>query len=124
MSEENIVSKPEGKGLAITGFILALVGIVFNVFVMGAALLSGNSGLAWFWVVLCAAGAGFSAMGMMKLGKTGGKKGLAIAGLVIGIIAVIWSAMGAMAVGEAADAVGGLMQNLDTINDAMQNIEH
>jgi len=49
------------------------------------------------------------------LGKTGGKKGLAIAGLVIGIIAVIWSAMGAMAVGEAADAVGAF-------GDAMQNL--
>jgi len=119
MSEENIVSKPEGKGLAVTGFILATVGICLNVFVMAAAVLSGNTGLAWFWVVLCAAGAGLSAMGMMKLGKTGGKKGLAIAGLVIGIIAVIWSAMGAMAVGEAAAAVGA---GLDALQDL--NLQH
>ena len=116
MSEENSGGQPQGKGLAITGFILATVGLVFNAFVMAAAILSGNKGLAWFWVILCVAGAGLSAMGMMKLGKTGGKKGLAIAGLIIGLIAAIWSVMSAMAVGEAADIMGDAFDQLDDID--------
>ena len=116
MSEENNGAQPEGKGLAITGFILATVGLVFNAFVMAAAVLSGNKGLAWFWVILCVAGAGLSAMGMMKLGKTGGKKGLAIAGLIIGLIAVLWSVVSALAVGAAADAMGDAFNQLDSID--------
>ena len=116
MSEENSGAQPQGKGLAITGFILATIGLVFNAFVMAAAVLSGNKGLAWFWVILCVAGAGLSAMGMMKLGKTGGKKGLAIAGLIIGICAVVWSAWSAMAVGEAADVMGDAWDQLDSVD--------
>jgi len=79
--------------------------------------LSGNKGLAWFWVILCVAGAGLSLMGMMKLGKTGGKKGLAIAGLIIGLVAVVWSAWSAMAVGEAADAVGDVWEQLENLEN-------
>lgn len=114
MSEENSVAKPEGKGLAVSGFVIALVGLVLNVPVMAAALLSGSKGLGYFWVIFCALGLILSVLGMKKLGETGGKKGLAIAGLVIGIVAVVWSLMGAMAIGEAADLVNEAYKNIDT----------
>ncbi|MGY8927362.1 MAG: hypothetical protein ACKVJC_08710, partial [Flavobacteriales bacterium] len=83
MSEENSVAKPEGKGLAIGGFVISLVGLIFTGMVMAIVLLNmatgGGMGLAYFWVVLCLASVIMSAMGMKKLGATGGKKGLAIA---------------------------------------------
>ena len=121
MSEENNGAKPQGKGLAVTGFILALVGLVLNAPVMGAALLSGSMGLGYFWVVLCVVGTILSAMGMMKLGKTGGKKGLAIAGLIIGIVAIIWSVVSAMAIGAAADQLG---EGMDELNRTLQDLEN
>ena len=51
---------------------------------------------------------------MSKLGKTGGKKGLGIAGLVIGIVAVIWSlilALGVGVVSTGADTLGDDFKN-------------
>jgi len=122
MSEEN-TTKPQGKGLAVSGFIVALVGLVLNLPVMAAALLSGSSGTAYFWVSLCVLGLVLSIMGMIKLGKTGGKRGLAIAGLVIGIVASIWSISSALAVGAAADQVNEMYEQLgdDTLKDAFQD---
>jgi hypothetical protein len=121
MSEEN-TTKPQGKGLAVSGFVIALVGLVLNLPVMAAAVLSGSAGTAYFWVVLCLAGLILSIMGMIKLGKTGGKRGLAIAGLVIGIVASVWSVSSALVVGEAADQVGEMYDNLDenALNDAFE----
>ena len=98
---------PQGKGLAVTGFILSLVGLIFSswIAVIAAAMIiaGGSAWLMYFWLVLCIASVVMSAMGMSKLGKTGGKKGLAIAGLVIGIVATIWAIVLTMGLG-AADA--------------------
>lgn len=117
MSELNITNKPQGKGLAVTGFILSLVGLAFGWLVYGiitataiaAAALGQKSGmgLGYFWIVLCIAGVVLSAMGMAKLGKTGGKKGLGIAGLVIGIVALIWTIVMHIGVGTAVAAANG-----------------
>lgn len=95
--EETTTQKPQGKGMAVAGFVIALVALVFYVFVATAvtfaAALGGGYGLGIFWLVLSLAGTGLCVMGMMKLGKTGGKKGLAIAGMIIGIIAVVLTTM-------------------------------
>lgn len=128
MSEEVNVSKPEGKGLAVSGFIIALVGLVLNLPVMATALLSGSKGLAYFWVFVCVLGLVLAIMGMKKLGATGGKKGLAIAGLVIGIVAVLWSLTSAMAIGEASDLVNQAydqidLQDLQDIADELEDIQ-
>ena len=56
-------------------------------------------------------------MGMMKLGKTGGKKGLAIAGMIIGIIAVILSAMLVMSISKIHSEAGALG---DQFKEAME----
>lgn len=121
-------TQPQGKGLAVTGFILALVGMIFGWLVYGiitanaiaAAALGQEAGmgLGYVWIVLCAASVILSAMGMAKLGKTGGKKGLAIAGLVVGIVALIWTVVMHMGVGaavDAANAAGSLQQQLQAM---------
>jgi hypothetical protein len=123
-------TKPQGKGLAVTGFILALVGFLFGWLVYGiitvaavaAAAMGQKSGmgLGYFWIVLCVAAVIMSAMGMMKLGKTGGKRGLAIAGLIIGIVALIWTIMLHLGVGKAIDAANS---NSNSIQKQLQEMK-
>ncbi len=121
----NTTQTPQGKGLAVTGFVLSLVGLVFYFIIAGivavSALVGGGYGLGIFWLVLCLAGTGLSVMGMMKLGKTGGKKGLAIAGMIIGIIAVIMTAMLVMGIGKM-QAAGGMLGSefKNEMNKAME----
>lgn len=119
--EETTTQKPQGKGLAVAGFVISLVALVFYVFVATAvtfaAALGGGYGLGIFWLVLSLAGTGLCVMGMMKLGKTGGKKGLAIAGMIVGIIAVILTAMLVMSIGKIQSA-GGEMG--DKFKEAME----
>jgi len=112
MSETN--TPPQGKGLAIGGFVLSLVGLVMSSWIAGIAAISiatGGSGwLMYFWLVLCIVSIVLSAMGMSKLGKTGGKKGLGIAGLVIGIVATVWALILVLGLSVASSA-------LDTAGD-------
>jgi hypothetical protein len=94
--------KPEGKGAAVGGFILALVGIIvpFNVI----AVLMGSAVMAYIGLAICLVSVILCAMAMGKLKKTGGKRGLAIAGLVIGLAATVWSALAVASIGDAIDA--------------------
>jgi hypothetical protein len=127
MSELNVSNAPQGKGLAVTGFVLSLVGLIFSSWIAAIAVVSiiagGSAWLMYFWLVLCIASIVLSVMGMSKLGKTGGKKGLGVAGMVIGIVATIYSiilVMGLSVAASAADSVGsGAMQ--DAMEEAMQN---
>lgn len=104
--------QPEGKGMAVAGFVISLVALVFYVFVATAvtfaAALGGGYGLGIFWLVLALAGTVLSVMGMMKLGKTGGKKGLGMAGMIIGIIAVILTTMLVMGIAKIQSEAGAL----------------
>ena len=118
---------PEGKGMAVAGFVMSLVGLVLYLPVAGvvglSALAGGGYGLGIFWLVLCLAGTGLCVMGMMKLGKTGGKKGLSIAGMVIGIVAVILSLMLVMGIAKAqkaGDMFGDKFK--DAMNQGMQQM--
>lgn len=96
---------PQGKGLALTGFILSLVGLILSSWIAAIALVSiatgGSAWLMYFWDVLCIASVILSAMGMSKLGKTGGKKGLGIAGLIIGIVATVYAIILTLGLGAA-----------------------
>lgn len=108
--EETTTQKPEGKGMAVAGFVISLVGLVFYFIIAGIvglqALAGGGYGLGIFWLVLTLAGTALSVMGMMKLGKTGGKKGLAIAGMIIGIIALVLTVLLVMGISKAQQAGG------------------
>lgn len=121
MSEnENLggATAPEGKGLAIGGFVLSLVALVLSSWIAALATISvmagGSAWLIYLWVVISIISVVLSAMGMSKLGKTGGKKGLGIAGLVIGIVAIVWSLILALGIGAAStsmDAMGDEFRN-------------
>lgn len=130
MSEGNN-TQPQGKGLAIGGFILALVGLIFTSIVMGIVMANmmtgGGKGLAYFWVVLCAVSVVLSVMGMSKLGKTGGKKGLAIAGMIIGIVATIWAILALLGLsameGIANEAMGEGFEELGNALDELEQLQ-
>jgi len=99
---------PQGKGMAVAGFVISLVALVFYFVIAGIvalqALAGGGYGLGIFWLILSLLGTGLSVMGMMKLSKTGGKKGLAIAGMVIGLVAVVLTLLLVMGISKAQQA--------------------
>lgn len=125
MSETTNVnsSAPQGKGAAVSGFILSLIGIVvpFNVL----AVLAGSAFVAYFGLVLCLASVVLCAMAMGKLKRTGGKRGLAVAGLVIGLVASVWSLLAVVSINEAIDArnkgVGELQHELMDMQRELEN---
>lgn len=121
-------NKPEGKGLAVGGFVLALVGLVLSSIIAGLAtasvMLGGSAWLMYLWIVLCVASVIMSAMGMSKLGKSGGKKGLAVAGLVIGIVAVVWSVILLLGISAAASIKSDLDTRFDTeLNNSLEELQ-
>ena len=124
MSEENNVSQPQGKQMGVAGFVLALVTLILSTWIAGVAIVGGSVWLMYFWLVLAIASVVLSAMGMSKLGKTGGKKGLAIAGLVIGIVSVIYCLILSAGMAAAASAINdysNLANDYSNIMDAYGN---
>lgn len=124
-------NQPQGKGLAVGGFILSLVGLIFTgligVIAAGMIITGGSPWLAYLWVVLCIASVIMSAMGMSKLGKTGGKKGLGIAGLIIGIVATVWSLFMAIGLGAINEGIGENkldMQGLQELSNDLEKMEN
>ena len=92
-----------GKGQTIAGFVLGIVGIVFGI-------LSG-----WFSVIglpVSVVGLVFAVIGGKKLRANEQPTGLATAGLVLGIIAVVFTAIAFFTCGLcvicATATVGGL----------------
>lgn len=80
-----------GKALGVAGFVISLVALVLWMPISAAAVFSaafgGGMGLSGFWLIVSILGLVLSVLGLMKANKGGGKKGMAIAGLVIGLIA-------------------------------------
>jgi predicted metalloprotease len=54
---------------------------------------------------------------MMKLGKTGGKKGLAITGMILGLVAVILTTLLVMGIGKIQEGTAKLG---DEFKDALE----
>ncbi|MBC9812237.1 hypothetical protein H9Y05_07060 [Crocinitomicaceae bacterium CZZ-1] len=135
MSENQNGTAVQGKGLGVTGFVLALVTLVLASWmaVMAAAsiALGGSGWIMYLWLVLAIASVVLSVMGMVKLGKTGGKKGLAIAGMVIGIVSTVYSiilVLGLNAAAAISDQYGEELRkelnNIDweqELNDELNN---
>jgi hypothetical protein len=130
---EETTQKPQGKGLAVTGFVISLVAIVFFWIISPIALATaafGGNGyiLSAIWLVLSLAGAALCFMGMKKLGATGGSKGLAMTGLILCLVAVALCAWLIYGVSQAQSAVGDAMNQLgpefqnamDQIGDSIQ----
>jgi len=126
MSEENNGVQPQGKQMGVAGFVLAIATLVLSSWIaaMAAAsiIMGGSAWLMYIWLVLAIISVVLSAMGMSKLGKTGGKKGLAVAGLVIGIVSVVWCGIlvaGLSVASSAADTFG----DSDEWKDAMEQLD-
>jgi len=116
-----------GKGLGVAGFVIALVALVFWVFVSGAAVLQaafgGGMPLSIFWVVLSLLGFVLALMGFMAAKKGNGKKGLAITGIVLGLVATALSIRTVMVVKEVKDNVGKEGQEmLDKMKEGFKDI--
>ncbi len=111
-------SSKAGKGLGVSGFVISLVALVFWLFVSAAAVLSaalgGGMGLASFWLIFSFAGLALSVLGFVKANKAGAKKGLAITGIIIGLVATLLSISTVSGVSKAQDefAKAGLGSNI------------
>lgn len=121
----------EGKGLAITGFVLAIVGLIFAptiAVIVALSMASGAGSVAMMilWLALCMLSIGLSVAAMQKLAKTKGKQGLAIAGLVIGIVATVYSIILVFGLNTAASLIDGssyqLKDFIETIDDSKNKI--
>ena len=103
-SVDEVVIKPEGKGLAVSGFVISLAAIllfggiayVAAMQAVQAAMLSimgtpsdGGYLISFIWLGVSIIGLVLSAIGMSKLKKSGAKRGLAVAGLIISIVTVL-----------------------------------
>lgn len=112
------VNVSTGKGLGVSGFVISLVALVFWLFVSAAAILAaaigGGMGLASFWLLFSITGLALSVLGFIKANKAGAKKGMAITGLIIGLIATLLSITTVAGVSKAQDefAKAGLGSNI------------
>ncbi|WP_343633526.1 hypothetical protein [Fluviicola sp.] len=118
-------SAPQGKGMAVTGFVLALAGLLLNNVMFGIAVVSmglGGSGwLMYLWLVVNIVSIVLSVMAMGKLKKTGGKRGLAIAGMIIGICGTVWAIILTMGLAAAASLTSGMSDDMrDAFKDGMK----
>lgn len=129
--EKTTPQKIQGKGFAISGFVIGLVALVFYVFIATFVTLSaafgGGYGLGIFWLALSLSGTTLSILGVMKLRRTGGKTGLGIAGITIGTIALIFTTMLVLSIGqtksEAAALGGQLIDIKDKFEESMEQSE-
>lgn len=116
---------PQGKGMAVTGFVLALAAFLLNNVMAGIAIVSiglGGSGwLMYLWLVVNIVSVVLCVMAMGKLKKTGGKRGLAIAGMIIGIVGTVWAIILTMGMAAAASMSGDLSNEMrDAFKEGMQ----
>ena len=119
---------PQGKGMGVAGFVISLVALVLfwiiSPIAMLSALAGGGMGLAGFWLVISLLGTLLSVMGMMKLGKTGGKKGLATTGMILGIVSTILCVWLLMGVNTAHKTVGDAGKELlNQLQEGIQNMD-
>ena len=129
MSEEldsTTSSAPSGKTKGILGFVLSLVSFLLGGWVIAALFAATFSvGAAALGLLLPIGAIVFSAMGKKASKAAGEKRGLAVAGLVIGICALVYLAIAVTGVAAMASfATGAGMDALQDFGDAMQNLEH
>ncbi|MCE3258759.1 MAG: hypothetical protein K0S12_400 [Bacteroidetes bacterium] len=122
--EQNNTTTPAngnaGKGLGIAGMILGIVAII----------VSFVPCFGWWAVVLAVVGLVLSVVSMSQAKKAGASKGMAIAGMICSILAIIigsiWIFIIAKATTEGADMFKEAMEKsgaLDSLNKAMDQLK-
>ena len=119
MSEEITGGSMPGKSQGTIGFVLSLVALVLGWLILPMLYVGMGSIGGIIGLLIPVAGIVLSAMGMSKLKKSGGSTGLAVTGLILGIIAFIILIF--IYMGSAA-AVGGaeMLQDNAAFQNAMQ----
>jgi hypothetical protein len=114
-----------GKGMGTAGFVISLIALVAGIGVwlacVAQAAFGGGMILAVIWTVISLAGLILSIMGMNKSKAAGHKPGLAMGGMIVGILAVlfsIWIIVSVIGVQKASESVQGDMQ--DALNQLEQ----
>lgn len=104
-----------GKGLAVAGLVLSIVGLVFGF--LGT----------WFSILalpISIVGLVLAVMGGKKLKAVGAPAGVATAGLVLGIIAVVFSAIFFFTCGICTICVAAeINKNYGDINDLLNSLQ-
>ncbi|MFZ1249853.1 MAG: hypothetical protein WAR37_00150 [Candidatus Microsaccharimonas sp.] len=104
-SQPPVQTKPDGSGLSLTGFILAIASLLLNFISFG---------------LLAVLGLIFSIIGRVKTKRAGKPSGLALAGIIISSVSIILSAVifgfvvyhGAMAVSTCDEIQNGTFEVL------------
>lgn len=121
-----------GKGLGTGGFVLSLVAIVGYFIVGGIATLAaiaspgGGTTTMIVWIVICALALLLSYMGFKKSSAVGAKKGLATAGIVISLVALVlsvWALIGLREVSNSPELQKAREEMKDAINKGMEDIK-
>lgn len=121
--EQNNTTTPagnNGKGLGIAGMILGILAII----------LSFIPCFGWWAIVLAVVGVILSAVSMTQAKKANAPKGMAIAGLICSILAIIigsiWIFIIAKAVSEVGSSFKDVMEKsgaMDSLTKAMDQIK-
>lgn len=96
--ENNEIVAASGKGKSIAALVCGILGIVGSFIPV----------VCYFTLVLAILGIVFGAKGMKEAKVTGEGKGLAVAGLVLGIIGTSFGALGVLCVMCAACSLGAM----------------
>lgn len=125
------VTENPGKQKGMVGMILAIAGLIFT-FLMGWLYLMGGKIVALLPLVITVVGLIMSIQGMQASKKAGQSNGMAVAGLVIAIVGILWGIFAYMGV-LALDSMGGHfidaarsgdLNDLNDMLDGLQDLSH
>lgn len=105
-----------GKGLGIAGMILGIVAII----------VSFVPCFGWWAVVLAVVGVVLSAISLSQASKAGASKGMAIAGLICSILAIIIGSIWIFVIAKATSEISTALEQsgaLDSLTNAMQQLK-
>ena len=130
MSEEldsNTSGNPSGKTKGIIGFVLALAAILCGTWLLtllgfDTTTLTFSKGPAMAALILPILAIVISVMGMKACKAAGEKKGLAMAGMIIGIVAFIWMLITIFTLSAASGLMGEGFENLKDSLDQLENL--
>jgi hypothetical protein len=122
----------EGRGAGTAGFVISLVALVFwliaAAIAYAQALFGGGFITAGIWTGLSALGFILSMVGFSQLRNTGGKTGLAIAGIAISSVAVllcVWMIYNVNSIHSTSSIfTDGINEFQDKFKEAMDSLKN